>query len=109
MSMMHYKGYEASVEFDEDAEVFHGEVLNLRDVITFQASTARDLKKAFADSVEDYLDFCRSRGEEPEKPFSGQFVVRTEPVLHKAVSLAAKREGMSLNKWVTAALERAVK
>lgn len=106
---MHYKGYEATVEFDEDAEIFHGEVLNLRDVITFQASTARDLKQAFADSVEDYLDFCRSRGEEPEKPFSGQFVVRTEPVLHKAVSLAAKREGMSLNKWVTAALERAVK
>jgi predicted HicB family RNase H-like nuclease len=109
MSMMHYKGYEATVEFDEDAEIFHGEVLNLRDVITFQASTARDLKQAFADSVEDYLEFCRSRGEEPEKPFSGQFVVRTEPVLHKAVSLAAKREGLSLNKWVTAALERAVK
>lgn len=109
MSMMHYKGYEAVVEFDEDAEIFHGEVLNLRDVITFQASTARDLKQAFADSVEDYLEFCRSRGEEPEKPFSGQFVVRTEPVLHKAVSLAAKREGVSLNKWVTATLERAVK
>jgi predicted HicB family RNase H-like nuclease len=109
MSTMHYKGYEATVEFDEDAEIFHGEVLNLRDVITFQASTARELKQAFADSVEDYLEFCKSRGEEPEKPFSGQFVVRTEPVLHKALSLAAKREGMSLNKWITSTLERAVK
>ena len=109
MSIMHYNGYEASVEFDEDAELFHGEVLNLRDVITFQGVSASELKQAFADSVEDYLAFCRSRGEEPEKPFSGQFVVRTEPVLHKAVSLAAKREGVSLNKWVTATLERAVK
>ena len=109
MSIMHYNGYEASVEFDEDAELIHGEVLNLRDVITFQGVSASELKQAFADSVEDYLAFCRSRGEEPEKPFSGQFVVRTEPVLHKAVSLAAKREGVSLNKWVTATLERAVK
>lgn len=109
MSIMHYSGYEASVEFDEEAELFHGEVLNLRDVITFQGTSASELKQAFAESVEDYLAFCRERGEEPEKPFSGQFVVRTEPVLHKAVSLAAKREGVSLNKWITATLERAVK
>lgn len=109
MTMMHYKGYEASVEFDEEAEIFHGEVLNLRDVITFQGSSASELKQAFAESVEDYLTFCRERLEEPEKPFSGQFVVRTPPVLHKALSLAAKREGVSLNKWITTALERAVK
>jgi predicted HicB family RNase H-like nuclease len=106
---MHYKGYEATVEFDEDAELFHGEVINLRDVITFQGSTAAELKQALAESVEDYIEFCRSRGEEPEKPFSGQFVVRTEPALHKAVSTAASREGISLNKWVISTLERAVK
>jgi predicted HicB family RNase H-like nuclease len=108
MSMMHYKGYEAVVEFDEEAEIFHGEVLNLRDVITFQGASAAELKQAFADSVEDYLAFCKERGEEPEKPFSGQFVVRTEPNLHKAVSTAARRAGVSLNKWVTSTLERAV-
>lgn len=109
MTIMHYKGYEASVEFDEEAEIFHGEVLNLRDVITFQGASASELKQAFAESVEDYLAFCRERGEEPEKPFSGQFVVRTPPPLHKALSLAARREGVSLNKWITTALERAVK
>ncbi|MGA0565573.1 type II toxin-antitoxin system HicB family antitoxin [Ancylobacter sp. VNQ12] len=108
MTMMHYKGYEAVVEFDEEAEIFHGEVLNLRDVITFQGASAAELKQAFADSVEDYLAFCKERGEEPEKPFSGQFVVRTEPDLHKAVSTAARRAGVSLNKWVTSTLERAV-
>jgi predicted HicB family RNase H-like nuclease len=108
MSMMHYKGYEAVVEFDEDAEIFHGEVINLRDVITFQGATAHELKQALADSVEDYLAFCTERGEEPEKPFSGQFVVRTGPGLHKALTIAARRDGVSLNKWVTSALERAV-
>ncbi len=55
-----------------------------------------ELKQAFADSIEDYLAFCKERGEEPEKPYSGQFVVRVDPPLHKAVAGAAKRVGMSL-------------
>ena len=108
MTMMSYKSYEAVVEYDEDAAIFHGEVINMRDVITFQGKSVSELKRAFAASVEDYLAFCKQRGEEPEKPFSGQFVVRTEPALHKAMFSAAKRAGLSLNRWVTAALERAV-
>lgn len=109
MSLMHYKGYEALVEFDEEAELFHGEVINLRDVITFQGTSAAELKLALAESIEDYLDFCRERGEEPEKPFSGQFMVRTEPSLHKEITLAARKAGMSLNKWVSLALEKALR
>ncbi|QND54137.1 type II toxin-antitoxin system HicB family antitoxin [Phyllobacterium sp. 628] len=105
---MHYKGYEAVIEFDEDAGLFHGEVINLRDVITFQGSSAAQLKEALAGSVDDYLAFCTERGEEPEKPFSGQFVVRTEPLLHKAISSAARRAGVSLNKWVVTTLERSL-
>ncbi|RCW87825.1 type II toxin-antitoxin system HicB family antitoxin [Phyllobacterium bourgognense] len=108
MTMMHYKGYEAVIEFDEEADIFHGEVINLRDVITFQGSSALELKQAFADSIEDYLAFCAERGEGPEKPFSGQFIVRTEPILHKAISIAARRAGVSLNKWVVTTLERSI-
>jgi predicted HicB family RNase H-like nuclease len=109
MTTMSYKGYEAVVEYDEDAEIFHGEVADLRDVITFQGKSAAELKKAFAASIEDYLAFCKERGEEPEKPFSGQFVVRTEPSLHKDLSAAARRAGVSLNKWVASALQKAVR
>ena len=68
MTMMTCKGYEAAVEYDEDAEIFHGEVINLADVITFQGKSVSELKKAFAGSVEDYLAFCKARGEDPEKP-----------------------------------------
>ncbi|MCI4680391.1 type II toxin-antitoxin system HicB family antitoxin [Rhodoblastus acidophilus] len=107
MNTMTYKGYEAVVEYDEGAELFHGEVFNLRDVITFQGQSVAELKQAFADSIEDYLAFCKERGEEPEKPYSGQFVVRLEPPLHRALVSAAKRAGVSLNKWVAATLERA--
>jgi predicted HicB family RNase H-like nuclease len=108
MTMMKYKGYEAVVEYDDEAEIFHGEVINLRDVITFQGKSVSELKKALAGSINDYLAFCRERGKDPEKPFSGQFVVRAEPALHKAMFSAAKRAGMSLNKWVTSTLEKAV-
>jgi predicted HicB family RNase H-like nuclease len=109
MNMMTYKGYEALVQYDEDAELFHGEVVNLRDVITFQGSSVQELKRDLADSMEDYLAFCKERGEEPEKPYSGQFVVRVDPPVHKALVIAAKRAGMSLNRWVASTLERAVR
>jgi predicted HicB family RNase H-like nuclease len=109
MTTMSYKGYQAIVEYDEDAGIFHGEVADLRDVITFQGKSVAELKKAFAASIEDYLAFCKERGEEPEKPFSGQFVVRTAPSLHKDISTAARRSGISLNKWVASALQKAVR
>jgi predicted HicB family RNase H-like nuclease len=107
MNTMTYKGYDAVVTYDEEAELFHGEVVNTRDVITFEGGSVAELKQALADSVEDYLAFCKERGEEPEKPFSGQFVVRVDPPLHRAAVSAAKREGVSLNRWVANVLQRA--
>ena len=103
--MMEYKGYFAKVEFDDEAEVFHGEVINLRDVITFEGESVHDLREAFQESVDDYLDFCAKRGEEPERPYSGRFVVRVAPELHKRIAVRAKLEGKSLNAWVQRALE----
>jgi predicted HicB family RNase H-like nuclease len=66
--MMEYKGYVGKVEFDDEAGIFHGEVINTRDVVTFQVLSVAELKMAFKESVEDYLAFCASRGEEPDKP-----------------------------------------
>lgn len=81
--MLIYKGYMGHVEFDDEIEIFHGEVINTRDVITFQGSTVAEIKKAFRESIDDYLDFCKERNEEPEKPFSGKFNLRLEPELHR--------------------------
>lgn len=64
---MNYKGHEAVIEYDDAAHIFHGEVLHLRDVITFEGESIAELEQAFRDSVEDYLEFCAERGEEPEK------------------------------------------
>ena len=108
MTMMHYKGYEAVVEFDEDAEIFHGEVLNLRDVITFQGETVQELRRAFQESVDDYLAFCAERGEEPERPYSGTFTVRIPPVLHRDIAFQARLKNKSLNSWVAELFEAAL-
>ncbi len=106
--MMEYKGYIGKVEFDEEAGIIHGEVINTRDVITFQGESVAEVKQAFHESVDDYLEFCKSRGESPDKPFSGQFVTRIPPELHRQVNVAAAVSGKSLNAWVTEQLQDAV-
>jgi predicted HicB family RNase H-like nuclease len=106
--MMEYKGYVGKVDFDDEAGIFHGEVLDTRDVITFQGKTVAELRRAFHDSIDDYLSFCKQRGEEPNKPFSGQFVTRIPPELHRQVNLAANISGKSLNAWVVEQLQTAV-
>lgn len=105
--MMVYKGYLGKAEFDDAAEVFHGEVVNIRDVVTFQGKSVAELRRAFRESIEDYLDFCQSRGETPDKPFSGRFVTRVPPELHRQLSSAAARAKKSLNAWVTEQLQAA--
>jgi predicted HicB family RNase H-like nuclease len=66
--MMKYKGYLGKVEFDDEASVFHGEVVNTRDVITFEGDSVAEFRQAFRDSVDDYLAFCHCKGEEPNRP-----------------------------------------
>ena len=107
--MMEYKGYFGKVVFYDEANIFHGEVINLRDVVTFQGKTVEELRKAFHESVDDYLDFCAVREEEPEKPYSGKFVVRVDPELHKIISIQARKNGKSLNSWIYDTLSKIVK
>ncbi len=108
MSLMEYKGYVAKVEFDDEAEIFHGDVINTRDVITFQGISVQELKRSLKDSIDDYLAFCADRGEEPDKPFSGQFITRISPELHRQINLAATLASKSVNAWVAEQLRLAV-
>mgnify|MGYP000441951130 CR=1 FL=1 len=103
---MKHKNYIGKVEFDDEADIFHGEVINTRDVITFQGTTVDEVKKSFVDSVEDYLAFCKERGEEPDKPFSGRFNLRIEPELHQKIYILAHAHKMSLNAWLSQAIEK---
>ena len=107
--MLTYKGYSATVEYDEEAKILHGEVIDTRDVITFQADTPADVEREFHAFVDDYLEFCAERGEDPEKPYSGNFPVRTTPEIHKRVSMAAATSGVSVNAFVAELLDKETK
>ncbi|MGI8982534.1 MAG: type II toxin-antitoxin system HicB family antitoxin [Pirellulaceae bacterium] len=100
-----YKGYCGRAEYDAGEGIFHGEVLGTRDVITFQAKEFKDLAVVFQESVDDYLAFCQDSGEPPEKPFSGKFVARLNPELHRQVAFLAEASGKSLNQFVSDCLE----
>jgi predicted HicB family RNase H-like nuclease len=105
--MLEYKGYTGHAEYDGSARVFHGEVLDTRDVITFQGTTVREVERAFHDSIDDYLEFCEQRGEAPDKPFSGRFMLRLPPELHRKLFVQARREGKSLNQLIAERLAAA--
>jgi len=106
--MMEYKGYLGKVEFDADAGILHGEVVGIRDVVTFQGKSVDEVEDAFRESVDDYLAFCKERGEQPDKPCSGKFLVRLDSELHRKLNLLAIAEGESLNSWVSQRLTEAV-
>jgi predicted HicB family RNase H-like nuclease len=106
--MLEHKGYLASVEFDADANLLHGRVVNTRDVITFQGRSVDEIRQAFVDSVEDYLKCCATRNEEPERPFSGKLLLRMPPELHRSVTICAAEQGMSVNRWMVLQLESSV-
>ena len=94
---MKYKGYQGTVTYDDEAKIFHGEVIGLKDVITFQGTSVEDLEQAFKDSIDDYVVFCKKKKRTPEKPFSGNLLLRVSPEIHKEATIEAKNRGISLN------------
>ncbi len=102
--MLEYKGYFGTVSLDSDAHIFNGDVINTRDVITFQGTSVDELEQAFRDSIDDYLAWCKEDGVNPEKPYSGKFNLRISPELHRELAIHAKRMNMSINSFVEKAV-----
>ncbi|GBU28311.1 hypothetical protein R84B8_01869 [Treponema sp. R8-4-B8] len=102
--MMNYKGYLGTVEYDDQAKIFHGDIINTRDVITFQGTTVKEIERAFRESIDDYIAWCEKDGVEPEKPYSGRFNVRLSPDLHRQIAVLAKKKRVSLNSFVEKAI-----
>ncbi|MHC4092670.1 MAG: antitoxin HicB [Planctomycetota bacterium] len=47
---MKYKEYLGSVEFDEDERIFHGKLLFIRALVSYEAKDAEGLVNAFRDA-----------------------------------------------------------
>jgi predicted HicB family RNase H-like nuclease len=65
---MIYKGYSGSVTFDDEAGILFGTVTNIDDIVTFHGESVQEVRQAFRDSVDAYLEFCAEAGHEPEQP-----------------------------------------
>ena len=108
--MMEYKGYLATVEYDDSVGLLHGEVINAAPypIVTFEGASVEELKREFRVSIDDYLAWCEEDGVEPQRPFSGKLNLRLGTDLHRRVAVSAARKGVSINSWIKDALEREV-
>ena len=99
--MMEYKGYIATVDYDDSVEMLHGKVVNAGPypVATFEALDVDGLKREFQVSIEEYLSWCAEDGVEPKRPFSGKLNLRLGPDRHARVAALAAQSGMSINSW----------
>jgi len=109
MNAMHYNGFSARIDYDDEDQIFFGRLVGIGDVISFHADTVAELRAAFEETVDDYVETCRKLGKEPNKPYSGKLMFRVKPELHASAARAASLEGKSLNQWAEDVLTEAVK
>ncbi len=106
-NVMSCKGYPARVEYDDEDGVLFGRIAGIRDGVGFHANSVEELRTAFRDAVDDYIETCAKVGKEPQKPYSGKVMFRVDPEVHRKAPLAAELAGKSLNQWAEEALAKA--
>ena len=107
-NIISYKDYTGTVNFSEENMVFYGKVVGITDSISFEGDTVESLVEDFHDAVDEYLEFCRENGKEPQQQYKGSFNVRIAPELHRKASLDAMAKHMSLNSYVEEAIKMRV-
>ncbi|MDD2942520.1 MAG: type II toxin-antitoxin system HicB family antitoxin [bacterium] len=103
--LLEYQGYLAEYHLDERDGILVGRVINTRDIISFEGRSVKELLSDFHNSIKHYIKACKEEGVPPEKPYSGKFVVRVEPALHRQLAEKAAQKGESLNAMIKEALE----
>lgn len=104
---MTYKGYVGTVEYSEEDGCLFGRIAGIRDIISYEGESVAEIRQAFEESVDDYLEHCAATGKEPNKPYSGKFVLRIDPSLHARLAVRAQAHGKSLNQYATDVLANA--
>lgn len=104
-----YQDYTATIRYSSDDEVFFGKVIGINDLIVFEGTSVAELKEAFQEAMDDYLETCKDLGKSPDKTYKGVFNVRVPSGLHKKAAMLASQHDMTLNDFVKTALVYAVK
>ncbi|WP_299291368.1 type II toxin-antitoxin system HicB family antitoxin [uncultured Mucilaginibacter sp.] len=108
INSLNYQDYTATITYNAEDEVFFGKVIGLNDLILFEGTSVAELKQAFAEAIEDYLETCKNLGKSPDKAYKGSFNVRVPASLHKRAALVASQHHVTLNDFVKTALAYAV-
>lgn len=98
MKTLSYKGYTGSVEFDFEGNYLYGKVQGISDLISFDGETPQEIKANFESMVDEYLEYCKQIGKNPDRSYSGTFNIRTTEEVHRKLCQRAAEEGVSLNK-----------
>jgi predicted HicB family RNase H-like nuclease len=106
--IIQYKSYYAEIHFSSEDEVFYGKLIGINDLVNFEADSVKGLKIAFAEAVEDYIDFCKEIKKTPEKTYKGSFNVRIPSELHRQAAIFASLKKVSLNDFVRYALDETI-
>ena len=109
MKPMRYKGYSARIEYSDEDGCFVGRVAGIRDLLTFHGESVDEVRQAFEEALDFYLETSAERGEMPNKPYSGKLLLRIAPEVHAAVATAAEVSGKSINQWAAERLSAAAK
>ena len=106
MNAMNYKGYSAHIEYSDEDGCLIGHVVGIRDMITFHGDSVEEIRKAFEESMDFYLETCAKEGVSPNKPYSGRIMLRIPPELHAKLAVEASMHGKSLNNWLLNTLDK---
>jgi predicted HicB family RNase H-like nuclease len=104
MKTMRYKNYAARIEYSDEDQCFVGHIAGIRDIVGFHGESVNDLRAAFEEAVDDYLETCERAGLAPQRPYSGKVMLRIPPELHAEIAMRAEACGKSLNQWAAEAL-----
>lgn len=109
MKTMKYKGYRAHIEYSEEDVCFVGHIAGIRDVVGFHGESVTELRQAFEEAVDDYLETCAKLGKNPQKSYSGNIMLRIPPDIHAEVAIAAETSGKSINQLVAEILDQTIR
>lgn len=107
-NVMTYKGYSARIEYDDEDGILFGQIAGIRDGVGFHADTVTELRVAFQEAVDDYIETCAQVGKEPDRSYSGKVMFRLSPEIHRKAAIAAELRGISLNQWAEEVLQAAI-
>ena len=106
--ILRYKDFIGSVHFSAEDECFFGRIEGIDDLVTFEGRAVDELRRAFREAVEDYMDLCRTAGKPLHKSYKGSFNVRKTAALHQKAARKSALLGISLNQLVQKAVEKEV-